>query len=69
MFMKTRQEQNDIFNKLSVLQIHFIRYLQVGGFPELALSSDDIYAQRILREDITVSSRQTARSAESLAMP
>ena len=31
---------------------HFIRYLQVGGFPELALSKDDIYAQRILREDI-----------------
>ena len=52
MFMRTRQEQNDIFNKLSVLQIHFIRDLQVGGFPELALSSDDIYAQRILREDI-----------------
>lgn len=52
MFTKSLQEQNDIFNKLSVLQIHFIRYLQVGGFPELALSSDDIYAQRILREDI-----------------
>ena len=37
---------------MSFLQPHFIRYLQVGGFPELALSSDDVYAQRILREDI-----------------
>jgi predicted AAA+ superfamily ATPase len=46
------QEQTEIFNKLSCLQVHFIRYLQVGGFPELALSADDVYAQRILREDI-----------------
>ena len=46
------QEQNDIMNKLSFLQTHFIRYLQVGGFPELALSNNDLYAQRILREDI-----------------
>ena len=52
MYLKSIPEQTDIFNKLSMLQIHFIRYLQVGGFPELALSSDDVYAQRILREDI-----------------
>ena len=52
MYLKTLQEQTDVFNKLSGLQVHFIRYLQVGGFPELALSSDDLYAQRILREDI-----------------
>ena len=51
MYLRTLQEQTEIFNKLSMLQVHFIRYLQVGGFPELALSSDDIYAQRILRED------------------
>ena len=51
-YLKSQQEQTDIFNKLSSLQIHFLRYLQVGGFPELALSHDDIYAQRILREDI-----------------
>jgi uncharacterized protein len=44
--------QTDIIRKLSFLQPHFIRYLQVGGFPELALSKDDVYAQRILREDI-----------------
>ncbi len=52
LYQKSKQEQTDIFNKLSCLQVHFIRYLQVGGFPELALSHDDIYAQRILREDI-----------------
>ena len=51
-YLKSLQEQTEIFNKLSSLQIHFIRYLQVGGFPELALSSDDVYAQRVLREDI-----------------
>lgn len=52
MYQLPVQEQNDIIQKLSFLQPHFIRYLQVGGFPELALSKDDIYAQRILREDI-----------------
>lgn len=52
MYSKPRQEQTEIFNKLSMLQVPFIRYLQVGGFPELALSSDDLYAQRVLREDI-----------------
>ena len=52
LYQRPKQEQTDIFNKLSGLQIHFLRYLQVGGFPELALSHDDIYAQRILREDI-----------------
>ncbi len=52
LYLLSHQEQVDIMNKLSFLQSHFIRYLQVGGFPELALSSDDIYAQRVLREDI-----------------
>ncbi len=52
MYLRPLQEQTEIFNKLSSLQVPFIRYLQVGGFPELALSSDDLYAQRVLREDI-----------------
>ena len=51
-YQRPLQEQTEIFNKLAVLQVPFIRYLQVGGFPELALSSDDLYAQRVLREDI-----------------
>ncbi len=37
---------------LSPLQPHFLRYLQVGGFPELALAGSDILAQRIMREDV-----------------
>lgn len=52
LYLLSNLEQADIMNKLSFLQSHFIRYLQVGGFPELALSSDDVYAQRVLREDI-----------------
>ncbi len=43
---------NELMNKLSPLQKHFNRYLIVGGFPELALSRDDILSQRILREDV-----------------
>ncbi|NPV27783.1 MAG: DUF4143 domain-containing protein [Firmicutes bacterium] len=39
-------------NCLTPLQKHFHRYLTVGGFPELALSKDDYYAQRVLREDV-----------------
>ena len=30
----------------------FNRYLQVGGFPELALADNDIFAQQIMREDV-----------------
>ncbi len=52
LYLLSNKEQIDLFQKMSFLQPHFIRYLQVGGFPELALSSDDVYAQRILKEDI-----------------
>lgn len=47
-----QHELNDIMNRLAPLQKHFHRYLMVGGFPELALSKDDYYAQRMLREDV-----------------
>ena len=36
--------------QLSKVQNHFNRYLLVGGFPELALSDNDIMAQQIMRE-------------------
>lgn len=52
LYLLSKQELSDIMQKLTFLQPHFIRYLQVGGFPELALSKDDVYAQRMLREDI-----------------
>lgn len=48
----TRIEQNEIMLKLSDVQKHFNRYLQVGGFPELALASNDLMAQQTMREDV-----------------
>lgn len=47
-----RQKMGDLMSRFSILQNHFNRYLVIGGFPELALSDDDIYAQRMLREDV-----------------
>ena len=48
----SQPEQIMIFQKLAPLLRHFNRYLAVGGFPELALSGDDFYAQRVMRDDI-----------------
>lgn len=42
----------DIMDRFTPLLHHFNRYLMIGGFPELVLSDDDIYAQRMLREDV-----------------
>lgn len=42
----------NLMDKFTPLQNHFNRYLTIGGFPELALSEDDAYAQRVLREDV-----------------
>lgn len=42
----------DLMDKFVPLQGHFNRYLMIGGFPELVLSDDDAYAQRMLREDV-----------------
>ena len=39
-------------DQFTPLQNHFNRYLTIGGFPELVLSDDDGYAQRMLREDV-----------------
>ena len=47
-----RQEQTQVMLKLSDIQKHFVRYLQIGGFPELALSDNDILAQQIMRDDV-----------------
>lgn len=38
--------------QLSQVQNYFMRYLQVGGFPELALSDNDLLAQQIMCEDV-----------------
>lgn len=45
-------EWKDILIKLSGLQGHFNRYLMVGGFPELALADNDLWAQQLMREDV-----------------
>jgi hypothetical protein len=37
----TQQERTWIMLQLSKVQNHFIRYLQVGGFPELALADSE----------------------------
>lgn len=47
-----RREWTELFLKLSGLQKYFHRYLQVGGFPELALSQDSFSAQIIMRDDV-----------------
>ena len=45
-------ELGDLMERFSPLEGHFNRYLTIGGFPELVLSDDDAYAQRMLREDV-----------------
>lgn len=52
MLRMTQQERTGIMLQLSKIQNHFNRYLQVGGFPELALADNDILAQQIMREDV-----------------
>lgn len=49
---RTQQERTQVMLQLSKVQNHFNRYLQVGGFPELALADNDIMAQQIMREDV-----------------
>jgi len=45
-------ELDDLISRFTSMESHFNRYLMIGGFPELVLSNDDIYAQRMLREDV-----------------
>lgn len=52
MIHMTQQERTKIMLQLSKVQNHFTRYLQVGGFPELALSDNDLMAQQIMRDDV-----------------
>lgn len=52
MLNMTQPERTQIMLQLSKVQNHFNRYLQVGGFPELALADNDLMAQQIMREDV-----------------
>jgi predicted AAA+ superfamily ATPase len=47
-----QHEQTILFQKLSPLQRYLNRYLTVGGVPELALSKDEFFAQRVMRDDV-----------------
>lgn len=48
----SKQRQTQVMLQLTEVQKHFNRYLQVGGFPELALADNDLLAQQIMREDV-----------------
>lgn len=48
----SRAELGGLMDSFAFLEGHFNRYLTIGGFPELVLSDDDVYAQRMLREDV-----------------
>ena len=48
----SKQEQTQIILSLSDLQIQLVKYLQMGGFPELVNAEDVLYAQKLLREDV-----------------
>ena len=48
----SKAELGDLMDRFAPLEGHFSRYLMIGGFPELVLSDDDMYAQRMLREDV-----------------
>ena len=52
MFHMTQQDRTRIMMQLSKVQNHFNRYLQIGGFPELALADNDLMAQQVMREDV-----------------
>jgi predicted AAA+ superfamily ATPase len=52
MLHMTQPERSRIMIQLQKVQKHFTRYLQIGGFPELALSDNDMIAQQIMREDV-----------------
>lgn len=48
----TQPQRMQLMLKLSTVRNHFLRYLMLGGFPELALSQNDLLAQQIMREDV-----------------
>ncbi|MDR1205479.1 MAG: ATP-binding protein, partial [Peptococcaceae bacterium] len=49
---QSQQERTQVMLQLSKAHNHFSRYLQVGGFPELAAADNDLAARQILREDV-----------------
>jgi hypothetical protein len=48
----SQKELTDLMISLKPLQKHFHNYLLIGGFPEIALTDDISFAQKIIREDV-----------------
>lgn len=48
----TQKQLTQIMVSLTPLQKHFHHYLLIGGFPEVALTQDISFAQKIIREDV-----------------
>jgi len=46
------QRQTAIFSMLDKLQAAFLKYVQVGGFPEISMSNDPVFATHSLRSDV-----------------
>lgn len=46
------KQLTELMISLTPLQRHFHHYLLIGGFPEVALSQDISFAQKIIREDV-----------------
>ncbi|RXT03662.1 ATP-binding protein [Ammoniphilus sp. CFH 90114] len=47
-----KEDLASLMVSLQPLQKHFHQYLLIGGFPEVALSNDVPFAQKIIREDV-----------------
>jgi predicted AAA+ superfamily ATPase len=47
-----QKKLTELMVSLSPLQKHFHHYLLIGGFPEVALTQDISFAQKIIREDV-----------------
>lgn len=52
LFGMDQWQRGQVMSKMAAVQNHFIRYLQVGGFPELALAKNDLLAEQVMREDV-----------------
>lgn len=48
----TKEQLSSLMAELQPLQKHFHQYLLLGGFPEVAMSKDIPFAQRMIREDV-----------------
>ena len=65
----SKPEQNRIFSKLSDLNLLFMNYMQIGGFPELIGTADLEYALNILGKDVIDKATQDIQEAHKIRNP